>query len=74
MMEMKKLSQPAIQVNCTKDSTGLLFETRGQTIKIQSIGNNYFMHGPSGSFFEFFPEKSDPQIKETDNVYYLKRM
>jgi hypothetical protein len=31
------------------------------------------MHAPSGSFFEFYPAKGELLIKETDNIYYLKK-
>jgi hypothetical protein len=32
------------------------------------------MHTPTGYFFEFFPEKNELLVKETDNIYYLKRI
>lgn len=32
------------------------------------------MNAASGYFFEFFPDKNELQIKETDNIYYLKRV
>jgi hypothetical protein len=51
-----------------------LFETRGTTLESVPVGENYFMHASSGSFFEFYPEKGELQIKETDNVYYLKKV
>ncbi len=31
------------------------------------------MHRQASYFFEFIPEKDELMIKETDNVYYLKR-
>jgi D-alanyl-D-alanine carboxypeptidase len=65
--------QMPLIVTCTKANTKLLLETNGKTLEAEPIGENYFMHAPSGSFFEFSPEKGELQIKETDNVYYLKK-
>ena len=65
--------QPPINVSCTKDSSRLLLETKGNVFETTPIGNNYFMHAASGTFFEFHPEKDQLLIKETDNVYYLNR-
>lgn len=66
-------SQPPINVSCTNDSTRLLLETKGTILDVTPIGDNYFMHKPSGTFFEFRPEKDELLIKETDSVYYLTR-
>ena len=68
-----KYSSDQIIVNCTKDGTKLLLETRGKVFEVVKISDNYFMNATSGYFFEFFPDKGELQIKETDNVYHLKR-
>ncbi|HEY1054915.1 MAG TPA: serine hydrolase domain-containing protein [Emticicia sp.] len=62
-----------IVVNVSKDNTRLLLETQGKVFEVEPIGKNYFMHAQAGYFFEFIPEKSELLIKETDNVYYLKK-
>ena len=69
-----KYSSDQIVVNCTKDGTKLLLETKGKVFEVEKINDNYFMSAPSGYFFEFYPEKGELQIKETDNTYYLKRV
>jgi hypothetical protein len=68
-----KYSSGQIVVNCTKDGTKLLLETKGKVFGAEKIGDNYFMNAASGYFFEFFPGKGELHIKETDNVYHLKR-
>ncbi len=65
--------QMPIVVNCTKDGNKLLLETQGKVFELEPINQNYFMHPVLGYFFEFFPDKGELQVKETDNVYYLKR-
>ncbi|MCU7549578.1 beta-lactamase family protein [Chitinophagaceae bacterium LB-8] len=65
--------QMPIIINCTKDANKLLLETRGKMFEVEPINNNYFMHAATGYFFEFFPDKEELQIKDTDNIYYLKR-
>lgn len=62
-----------IVVNCTQDGSRLLLETRGKVFETEIIGANYFMNSSGGYFFEFYPEKGELQIKETDNIYFLKR-
>ncbi len=62
-----------IVVNCTKDGTKLLLETKGKVFEVEKISNNYFMNAMSGYFFEFYPDKGELLIKETDNIYHLKR-
>jgi D-alanyl-D-alanine carboxypeptidase len=66
-------SSGQIVVNCTRDSTHLLLETKGKVFEVKKISDNYFMNVASGYFFEFYPDKGELQIKETDNIYYLKR-
>ena len=68
-----KYSAGQIVVNCTKDGTRLLLETRGKVFEAEKINDDYFMNKESGYFFEFHPDKGELQIKETDNVYHLKR-
>jgi D-alanyl-D-alanine carboxypeptidase len=62
-----------IAVNCTKDANKLLLETKGKVFEVQKISRNYFMNAENGFYFEFFPSKGELQIKETENIYYLKR-
>ncbi len=68
-----KYSSGQITVNCTRDGTRLLLETRGKVFELEPIGDNYFMNARTGYFFEFDPAKNSLQIKETDNIYHLKR-
>ncbi|MGM9507390.1 serine hydrolase domain-containing protein [Larkinella sp. GY13] len=66
-------SQIPIRVNCKTDNNRLFLETKGHLFEAEPINYNYFMHAPTGTFFEFFPENGTLKIKETDNVYTLKR-
>jgi D-alanyl-D-alanine carboxypeptidase len=68
-----KYSSDQIVVNCTKEGTKLLLETKGKVFEVEKISNNYFMNAASGYFFMFYPDKDELQIKETDNIYHLKR-
>lgn len=68
-----KYSSDQIVVTCTKEGTKLLLETRGKVFEAEKISDDYFMNTASGYFFEFYPDKGELQIKETDNIYYLKR-
>ncbi len=61
------------KVVCKKKDEKLTFEVAGKTMEAEPVGTNYFMNLKTGSFFEFNPKKSELQIKETDNVYYLKK-
>ncbi|PLK45830.1 serine hydrolase [Emticicia sp. TH156] len=63
----------AIVVNVGKNQSELLIETRGKAFEVQPIGKHYFMQQGLGYFFEFEPKKNTLLIKETDNIYYLKR-
>jgi len=65
--------QVPVKVACTKLNTQLLLETNGKTFEVVPIGENYYMHAPTGYFFEFFPGKAELLVKETDNIYYFKR-
>lgn len=68
-----KYKSDQIVVNCKKDGTKLLVETRGKVFEVERISENYFMNKASGYFFEFYPGKAELHIKETDNIYYLKK-
>ena len=68
-----KYSSDQIVVNCTKDGIKLLLETKGKVFELEKLSDNYFMNAAMGYFFEFYPDKAELQIKETDNIYYLKR-
>jgi D-alanyl-D-alanine carboxypeptidase len=69
-----KYSSGQIVVNCTKDGTKLLVETRGKVFELTAVSKNYFMHPQTGYFFEYDPAKRSLQIKETDNTYSLHRV
>ena len=68
-----KYSSDQLVVTCTKDGSKLLLETSGKVFEAEKISDNYFMHAASGYFFQFYPDKGELLIKETDNVYRLKR-
>lgn len=62
------------KVNCKKNEKDqLIIEAAGKTMEVEPVNANYFMNLPNGVFFEFHPEKGGLQIKETDNVYYLRK-
>lgn len=65
--------QLPFEVSCSKEGTTLFLEAGGKKFEAQLISENYFMHGESGTFFEFFPEKDELLIKESHNIYYSKR-
>ena len=65
--------QLQITINCTREGNQLLLETRGKVFEAEPVKHNYFMHTATGYFFEFFPAKNELLVKETDNIYYLKR-
>ncbi len=66
-------SNNELSVNCSVNGNHLTVETRGVVFDLEPIGNNYFMHAGSGYYFEFFPQRGELQIKETDNIYYLNK-
>lgn len=66
-------SQLPIIVTCKTENNKLVMETKGQSFVVEPINPNYFMYAPTGTFFEFYPEKGELKIKETDNVYNLNR-
>jgi D-alanyl-D-alanine carboxypeptidase len=67
-------SNPPIEVIFSKTAAQLFAETKGTRFPLQPVAPNYFMYGAGGYFFEFFPDKNELQIKETDNIYLLKKM
>lgn len=42
-------------------------------MKTEPANTNYCMNLKTGSFFEFSSETGELKIKQTDNIYYLKR-
>lgn len=67
-----KYSSNQIVVNCTKANSKLLLEAKGKVFEVEKIDDHYFRNAEYG-YFEFYPDKGELQIKETDNVYRLKR-
>lgn len=65
--------QMPLIVTCTKENTKLFVETKGKVFDLKPVSKNYFMHAPTGYFFEFNPKERQLLVKETDNVYSLKR-
>lgn len=51
----------------------LILEAAGKVMEVEQVNANYFMNVKNGAFFEFNPGKGTLQIKETDNVYYLRK-
>lgn len=62
-----------IKVECKLVDGKLTVETQGKIFETKNISENYFANYQYGYFFEFIPEKEELFIKETDNVYYLKK-
>lgn len=62
-----------IQVVCKKVNNKLVVETKGTEFTTNYIDENYFMNLNFGYFFEFDPSKKELLIKETDNIYLLKK-
>lgn len=62
-----------IEVVCKIENGRLIMETQGTSFKTTRISKNYFTNYQFGYFFEFLPDKSILLIKETDNVYTLKK-
>jgi D-alanyl-D-alanine carboxypeptidase len=51
----------------------VIAETQGTRFELEPVSENYFMHGSTGYYFEFIPAQNELRIKETDNVYFLKK-
>jgi hypothetical protein len=60
------------KVICKTENNRLIIEAAGKSMKLDPISMHYFMNARTGTFLEFNPEKGRLQVKETDNVYYLK--
>lgn len=60
-------------VTISVQESKLRAETQGAQFELEPVYKNYFMNTPSGYYFEFNPAQNELQIKETDNVYFLKR-
>lgn len=65
--------QPPIVVNCSSKKQKLLIETKGTIFELEPLSDTYFMHKPTGYFFEFSPYKRQLLIKEADEIYYLNK-
>lgn len=48
-------------------------ETQGARFELEPVMINYFVHPVTGYYFQFIPNEHALLIKETDNVYYLKK-
>ncbi len=62
-----------IKVTCKVDNDQLIMETQGRGFEAIKIKDNYFANYQYGYFFEFQPTKNTLLIKETDNIYVLKK-
>lgn len=62
-----------IEVTCRIEDSKLIVETMGKPFKTIMINDNYFANYQFGYFFEFQPKKKILLIKETDNLYTLKK-
>lgn len=62
-----------IKVICKVYNDQLFVETQGKPFKTIKIGSNYFANYQYGYFFEFKPNDNTLLIKETDNIYTLKK-
>lgn len=62
-----------IEVTCEIENGRLIVETQGNPFETTRISENYFANYRFGYFFEFLPDKGTLLIKETDNVYALKK-
>ncbi len=60
-------------VDITIENQKLIAKTQGAAFELEPVSENYFMHTPTGYYFDFTPSDNALRIKETDNVYYLKR-
>ena len=65
-------SQMPVVTISVQDSK-LIAETQGARFELEPVSENYFMHAPTGYYFEFVPAENALRIKETDNVYFLKK-
>jgi CubicO group peptidase (beta-lactamase class C family) len=61
------------KVICKKENNILILEAAGRTMIAEPVTTDYFMNLKTGTFFQFYPQSGELQIKETDNVYYLSK-
>lgn len=61
------------KVVCKQENNKLVVEAAGRSMVTEPVNPGYFMNLKGGYFFEFNPQKSTLAVKETDNVYYLKK-
>jgi hypothetical protein len=61
------------EVSCRVVDSRLIVETQGTPFETIMINHNYFANYQFGYFFEFQPKSRILLIKETDNVYTLKK-
>lgn len=66
-------TEPAITIKCTRRNDTLLVETMGQVMAFEPIDEKQFFNAQFGFFLNFSPAKGEVVIKETDNIYYLKK-
>lgn len=62
---------PAVTISVHNEK--LVAETQGAKFELEPVMENYFMHTPTGYYFQFNPAENSLKIKETDNVYFLKK-
>lgn len=60
-------------VTISVQSSKLVAETQGVHFELEPVMSNYFVHPVTGYYFQFTPNEYALQIKETDNVYFLKK-
>lgn len=60
-------------VTISTQNEKLVAETQDAKFELEPVMKDYFMHTPTGYYFQFNPAENSLQIKETDNVYFLKK-
>lgn len=66
-------SPMGITVNCTREDSKLILETKGHKFLLEAYGKHLFMDLPNGHFFDFNPAKNVLLIKEGANIYRLTK-
>lgn len=61
------------EVTVSVQNQKVIAETQGARFELEPVIKNYFMHSLTGYYFEFVPAENALRIKETDNVYFLKK-
>lgn len=51
----------------------MIIDAAGRSVTVEAVNPDYFMNLKIGAFFEFDPAKGVLKIKESDNVYNLKK-